>query len=129
VAFESLSEIANKNMIGGRRSESDGGAGIRLRVRPQSKLNQSLILCFFLSRKVLDEAGLQVGNRVDALWDRDSCEILIQKVAGGGRKITSRPRGAGTFQVKYYPEYGMPELSRHAVDDYKIVDGEIIFSL
>lgn len=124
MSYKSLAEIADNNNVGGRRAET---WQITINIRNQ---NGSPIMAFGLSRNLMAASGLKPGERVDVLYNPEAQSMIIKRVLKGGRKISKGSGDRGVFQVRYYPELGMPKIKKLVrIKEAQLGNDQITFSL
>ncbi|QXN64051.1 hypothetical protein [Serratia fonticola] len=131
--FISLSNLAAKS---GRIAQSNNVA-----VTQSKRATGAVELGFRLSRSVMDETGIDIGDRVDILHDAESSLWMIKKIVEGGFAVAGQKNKAGEFSscaIRLTLRPGFPRLSddddtmvkQFSQDsDTQMEKGQIIFKL
>ncbi len=131
--FISLSNLAAKS---GRIAQSNNVA-----VTQSKRATGAVELGFRLSRSVMDETGIDIGDRVDILHDAESSLWMIKKIVEGGFAVAGQKNKAGEYSscaIRLTLRPGFPRLSddddaaikQFSQDsDTQMEKGQIIFKL
>ncbi|MEH0875744.1 hypothetical protein QM999_13765 [Pectobacterium cacticida] len=113
MAFVSLSNLAAKT---GRIAQSNN-----VTVTQSKRATGAVELGFRISRSVMDETGINIGDRVDILYDSESSMWMIKKIPEGGFAVAGQKNKAGEFSscaIRLTLRPGFPRLS--ADDDASV---------
>lgn len=131
MAFISLSNLAAKT---GRIAQSQ-----HVTATQTKKSTGAVELGFRLSKTAMDETGINIGDRVDVLYDKEDDQWMIRKISEGGFGVSGQKNKHGGYSscaVRLTLRPGFPRLSEE--DNKKLLsddsltrlsDGEIIFTL
>ena len=131
MAFISLSNLAAKT---GRIVQSQ-----HVTATQTKKSTGAVELGFRLSKTAMDETGINIGDRVDVLYDKEDDQWMIRKISEGGFGVSGQKNKNGGYSscaVRLTLRPGFPRLSEE--DNKKLLsddsltrlsDGEIIFTL
>lgn len=133
MSFISLSNLAAKT---GRIAQSNNVA-----VTQSKRATGAVELGFRLSRTVMDETGIDIGDRVDILHDPESSLWMVKKILQGGFAVAGQKNKGGEYAscgIRLTLRPGFPRLSddddasvkQFSQDsDTQMEKGQIIFRL
>ncbi len=106
MAFMSLSTIAAKS---GRMVQSN-----HVTVTQRKRIAGSVELGFRISRGAMDTTGIEIGDRVDILYDSESSVWMIKAVLEGGFGVAGQKNKSGEYSscvIRITLRPGFPRLS------------------
>lgn len=133
MAFVSLSTMAAKS---GRMVQSN-----YVTVTQRRRAAGSVELAFRISRGAMDTTGIEIGDRVDILYDNESSMWMIKTVLEGGFGVAGQKNKSGEYLscvIRITLRPGFPRLSddddisvkQFSQDsEIKMGTGRIIFKL
>nr|WP_192967361.1 hypothetical protein [Edwardsiella piscicida]ATV90666.1 hypothetical protein [Edwardsiella piscicida] len=133
MAFVSLSTLAAKT---GRIAQTQ-----HVTATQTKKHTGAVELGFRLSRSVMDETGISIGDRVDILYDKEENQWMIKKISEGGFGVSGQKNKRGSYSscaVRFTLRPGFPRLSEDDDENKKLLsddsltqlsEGVIIFKL
>jgi len=132
MSFVSLSNLAAKT---GRVVQSSNVTATQTK-----RISGAEELGFRLSKGVMDETGIMIGDRVDVLYDKEENQWMIKKISEGGFGVSGQKNKHGGFSscaVRLTLRPGFPRLSNEdetkkllSDDSFtQLSEGVIIFRL